>query len=313
MTIKETVEKLLTFYNHGWNNAGISVGVTDKEYMRADSALTILAEHINCIQKHSEISPGFVINNNPRLVIMVDVAHGDHLRVTNIVRKINKQIVAFGLEGYVFIIAGNIATYDAAKRLIEVGVHGLKVGIGNGSLCETRIRTGVGVPQVSALLEIFKHTSARRMGRDASNSTRYFQITVMADGGIKYPGDVVKALWLGADSIMTGYMFAGTNETPGTVIKKGLFPNEREVKFYRGSASNSSKSDRGESRNVEGNIKEVPVKGSADYVFEQIKEGIQSGFSYVGATCVADFRKTARVVRITNNGVIEAKPNIIEQ
>lgn len=300
MTIEETLERVKYFYNNA-NIAhppcGISVGVGDYELERAEAAIAFWKSYAQRNDQYH--SP----NGKERLVVMVDVAHGHHDRVIEIVGKINDIIAKHQLEHRAFIIAGNIATGDAAWDLIIAGAHGLKVGVGNGSLCETRIRTGAGVPQVSALLDVLSGLAAF----SGSN------VTIMADGGVKYPGDVVKALWLGANTVMTGYMFAGTNETPGTVMKKGLFPNEREVKIYRGSASIASKADRGEIGNVEGNIKEVPVKGPASYVFTQIKEGIQSGYSYVGAPSIIEFRNYARACKITSNGVIEARPNFMEQ
>lgn len=179
-----------------------------------------------------------------------------------------------------------------------VGSHSIVV---HNSLCETRIRTGTGVPQVSALAEV----SAAL--KDSSSSA-----TIIADGGVKYPGDVVKALWFrGVGAVMSGYMFAGTTETPGTVMKKGLFPQEHEVKIYRGSASHASKVDRGEGRNIEGNIKEIPYRGSVGYVFQQIEDGVKSGFSYVGARDQRDFIENATVIRVTQSGIIEARPNLL--
>lgn len=176
-------------------------------------------------------------------------------------------------------------------------------------MCETRIRTGMGIPQVSAIGEVVR--ARTEFYKIATGNPK--NISIIADGGVKYPGDVVKALWLGADTVMSGYMFAGTDETPGHSMKKGLFPNEREVKIYRGSASSSSKNARGETTNIEGNVKEIPAKGPVSYIFQQIKEGVQSGFSYGGTVGIHNFRVAVDAVRITSNGVLEARPNFIEQ
>lgn len=301
MRVQDTLDKMDYFYTRTPYSSplGISVGVSEIEQHRAEQVIA----HFKAVIARAAAPASSLA----RLVILVDVAHGDHTQVYKMVGKIRTLIQKQDLFGRVFIIAGNIATYEAAVRLIDAGAHGLKVGVGNGSLCETRIRTGAGVPQVSAILEV---VCARHA---LTGQTPENRVTVMADGGVKYPGDIVKALWLGADSVMTGYMFAGTYETPGAIIKKGLFPNEREFKIYRGSASMASKADRGETGNVEGNIKEVPVKGPAAYIFQQIKEGVQSGFSYGGSLNVDEFRATNRVVKITSNGVLEARPNLIEQ
>jgi len=156
------------------------------------------------------------------------VAHGHHVLVKNVIEELRNE---FGRD--VEIIGGCIATSTAARQLCEWGVDGLRVGVGNGSLCETRIRTGVGIPQVSALLDCVAVADS-------------YDVPVIADGGIRNIGDVCKGLGCGADTIMVGSLLSGTKESPGSIEKRGQWPNEQLFKKYRGSASLDSKLDRGE-------------------------------------------------------------------
>ena len=225
-------------------------------------------------------------------VILIDVAHGHHNLVGDAIGKIKKDIS--GVE----VIAGSIATGFAAKYLCEKGVDGLRVGVGNGSLCETRIRTGVGVPQFSVLLDI-------------CSVTDNYNVPVIADGGVRYVGDICKGLGCGADSVMLGSLLAGTKETPGDITKVGEWPNERLYKKYRGSASIDSKGDRGESRNIEGNSKIIPYKGKVKRILSDIRDGLSSSFSYVGARDILDFQSKCEFVKVTQAGTIEAKPHLL--
>ena len=193
------------------------------------------------------------------------------------------------------VIAGNIATGEGARFLCEQGADGIRAGIGNGSLCETRIRTGVGVPQVSALLDIV-------------NVCDKFDVPVIADGGIRYIGDVCKGLACGADSVMLGSLLSGTKETPGTIEKIGKWPNEQLFKKYRGSASRDSK---GSDKNVEGNHKVIPYKGKTIRILSDIKDGIRSSFSYVGANDISEYHSKVEFVEVTQSGVKEAHPHLL--
>ena len=226
-------------------------------------------------------------------VLLIDVAHGHHVLVKNVIEELRNE---FGKD--VEIIGGSIATKEAAKELCEWGVDGLRVGIGNGSLCETRIRTGVGIPQFSALLDICSITDD-------------YNVPVIADGGIRYVGDICKGLGCGADSVMLGSLLAGTKETPGDVTKVGEWPNERLYKKYRGSASIDFKGDRGESRNIEGNSKIIPYKGKVKRIISDIRDGISSSCSYVGARDILDFQSKCEFVQVTQAGVVEAKPHLL--
>ena len=226
-------------------------------------------------------------------VLLIDVAHGHHVLVKNAIEELKNE---FGRN--VEIIGGSIATKEATKDLCDWGVDGLRVGIGNGSLCETRIRTGVGLPQVSTLLDVCSVADT-------------FGVPCIADGGIRNVGDVAKGLGAGADSVMLGSLLAGTKETPGDTHKVGEWPNEKLYKKYRGSASLDSKSDRGESNNVEGNSKIIPYKGKVKRIISDIRDGIKSSCSYVGASSVLDFQSKCEFVRVTQAGTIEAKPHLL--
>lgn len=222
-------------------------------------------------------------------VLLIDVAHGHHKRVGEVIEQIKKKL------SRVEVVAGNIATGDGARFLCEKGADGIRAGIGNGSLCETRIRTGVGVPQVSALLDIV----------DVCDG---FDVPVIADGGIRYIGDVCKGLACGADSVMLGSLLSGTKETPGTIEKIGKWPNEQLFKKYRGSASRDSK---GSDKNVEGNHKVIPYKGKTIRILSDIKDGIRSSFSYVGANDIDEYHSKIELVEVTQAGVIEAHPHLL--
>ena len=230
--------------------------------------------------------------NNGCNVILIDVAHGHHKLVGDAINEIKKNIS--GVE----VVAGNIATGEGAEFLCKQGADGIRAGIGNGSLCETRIRTGVGVPSVSSLLDV------------VSVADRY-NVPVIADGGVRNIGDVCKGLGCGADSVMLGSLISGTKETPGSIEKIGEWPNEQLFKKYRGSASLDSKKVRGENKNVEGNHKVIPYKGKLKRILEDITEGIKSSFSYVGASNFDEFHSRVEFVEVTYAGMVEARPHLL--
>jgi IMP dehydrogenase len=138
-----------------------------------------------------------------------------------------------------------------------------------------------------------------------------YDVPVIADGGIRNVGDVCKGLGCGADSVMLGSLLAGTKETPGDTTKVGEWPNERLYKKYRGSASIDSKSDRGEYNNIEGNSKIIPYKGKVKRILSDIRDGLSSSFSYVGARDILDFQSKCEFVKVTQAGTIEAKPHLL--
>ena len=225
-------------------------------------------------------------------VILIDVAHGHHKFVGEAIEEIKSKI------SNTEVIAGSIATGDGAKFLCEKGADAIRVGVGNGSLCETRIRTGVGLPQVSALL-------------DCVTVADSYDVPIIADGGIRNVGDVCKGLGCGADTIMVGSLLSGTKESPGTIEKKGQWPNEQLFKKYRGSASLDSKLDRGEEKNVEGNHKVIPYKGKVKRIIGDIEDGIRSSCSYVGASNLEEFRSLVEFVEVTRAGQVEAQPHLL--
>lgn len=218
-------------------------------------------------------------------IILIDVAHGHHKNVKNAIESIKS------INPDVDIIAGNIATVEAALDLESWGADGLRVGIGGGSLCTTRIKTGFGIPNVTCIEEI----------------SRVSKIPVMADGGIRTSGDISKALALGASTVMLGSLLAGTEESPGQIVEKstGLY------KRYRGAASLETKTAHGQTqRNVEGESTIIPYKGGVKFVLEGLLDGIKSALSYAGAISLETYHP--KYVQVTNAGMNEAKPHLLK-
>ena len=217
-------------------------------------------------------------------IILIDVAHGHHANVKEALYQLK------AINRNVDIIAGNIATAKAAEDLEAWGADGLRVGIGGGSLCTTRIKTGFGVPNVTCLEAVCEVA----------------QTPVMADGGIRSSGDIAKALALGASTVMIGSLIAGTEEAPGSIIEKpnGLY------KRYRGAASLETKMVHGqEQRNVEGESAVIPYKGGVKYIVEGLLDGVRSALSYAGASNLNNFYPS--YVQVTNAGLNEAKPHLL--
>ncbi len=202
--------------------------------------------------------------NNGCNVLLIDVAHGHHELVKNALRRLKNEI-----SNTFEVVAGSVATSEAARQICEWGADGVRVGVGNGSLCETRIRTGVGLPSITSIL-------------DCVAVCDNFGVPVIADGGIRNVGDACKSLGAGADCFMLGSLLSGTKESPGEIEKVGKWPNEQLFKKYRGSASLDSKKSRGDNKNVEGTHKVIPYKGKVKRIIQDIQEGLRSSFSYVG-------------------------------
>ena len=218
-------------------------------------------------------------------VLLIDVAHGHHKNVKKML-----EWCRMNLDNKVDIIAGNIATKEAAQELESWGADGLRVGIGGGSLCTTRLKTGFGIPNVSCLEDIVSVAKT----------------PVMADGGIRSSGDISKALALGASQVMLGSLIAGTDEAPGQIIEtqNGLY------KRYRGSASLETKVTHGQkTRNVEGESTTIPYKGGVKFIVNGLIDGVKSALSYGGAKTLNDFNPSYVVV--TNSGLNEAKPHLL--
>lgn len=229
-------------------------------------------------------------------ILLIDVAHGSTIQMKEALTWCKSN-----LPSYVDIIAGNVATYDGACRLADWGADAIRVGIGNGALCETRIRTGIGVPQVTAIMDV--------MDALIESNT---DIPIIADGGIRTAGDVAKALSLGADSVMLGSLLAGTRESPGEIQRMGKWPNEELFKKYRGSASAEAKIASGqEAKNVEGNSKLIPYKGKVERIINDICDGVKSAMSYTNSTSILQFYTNSDHIVVTQNGLIEAQPHLL--
>ena len=226
-------------------------------------------------------------------ILCMDVAHGHHKLVKEAMRRLKNEV-----NGNFDFLVGNISTRESARDLCEWGVDGLRIGIGAGSLCSTRIQTGVGVPMVSSI-------------RDCVSVADEYDVPCMADGGIRNTGDVCKGLGSGADTVMLGSLLSGTKESPGVITKQGQWPNEVLQKKYRGSASVESKLDRGEQKNVEGYSTTVPYKGKVKRIISDVIDGLKSSMSYVGATNLEEFHSKCELIKVTNAGVIEAKPHLL--
>ncbi len=229
--------------------------------------------------------------------VVLDTAHGHSEGVLQMIKKACDAYKDFQ------IVAGNVATAEGAKALVEAGVKAVKVGIGPGSICTTRIIAGIGVPQLTAVME-------------ASDALKGTGIPVIADGGIRYSGDIVKALAAGASTIMAGSLLAGTEESPGETI----IMNGRRFKAYRGMGSLEAMEQGSKDRYFqdmesdvkklvpEGIVAQVPYKGTVSEVVYQLVGGLRSGMGYCGAHTIADLRK-AQFVRITNAGFLESHPH----
>jgi IMP dehydrogenase len=230
--------------------------------------------------------------------VIIDTAHGHTKGVVDALKKVKAKFPDLD------VIVGNIATAEAARYLVDAGADAVKVGIGPGSICTTRVVAGVGVPQLSAIMEV-------------SNGIKGSGVPIIADGGIRYTGDIVKAIAAGASSVMLGSLLAGAKETPGeTLIYEG-----RKYKTYRGMGSVEAMQSGSKDRyfqDVEDDIKKlvpegivgrVPYKGEAAEVIYQFIGGLRAGMGYCGAKDIATLQESARFLRMTSAGVHESHPH----
>ena len=225
-------------------------------------------------------------------VIVIDTAHGHSERVIQAIAAVKNALPEVDL------VAGNVGTYDGARDLIELGVDGIKVGIGPGSICTTRIVSGAGIPQITAIL-------------DCAKAARKANIPLIGDGGIKYSGDVTKAIAAGADCVMIGSLFAGTDESPGeTILYQG-----RTFKSYRGMGSMGAMSQGGGERYAldpnqklvpEGIEGRVPYKGPVAEMVYQLVGGVRAGMGYCGCSTIPEMQENARFLRVTIAGLRES-------
>lgn len=258
--------------------------------LRVAAAIGVTADAVDCVRELVDAGVDAVV---------IDTAHGHHIGVVETLKNVKSAFKNEELD----IVVGNIGTAAAAKSLIEAGADGVKVGIGPGSICTTRIIAGVGVPQLSAIYDVSSIASKKG-------------IPVIADGGIRYSGDIVKAIAAGADSIMAGSLFAGVEESPGETI----IYNGRKYKSYRGMGSIEAMQKGSKDRyfqDIEEDIKKlvpegiaarVPYKGLLSEVIYQLLGGLRAGMGYCGSVSI-DALKGASFVRITNAGVTESHPH----
>jgi IMP dehydrogenase len=243
-------------------------------------------------------------------LLIVDTAHGHQRAVLDMVARVKKDYagVGHGVE----IVGGNVATRAGAQALIDAGVDAVKVGVGPGSICTTRVVAGVGVPQISAIYEAW--LAAGPAG-----------VPVIADGGLQYSGDIAKALVAGADTVMIGGLFAGVEEAPGELV----FMNGKQYKTYRGMGSLSAMQKRGNqsfSRDryfaddvlsddklvPEGIEGQVPYRGALSGVAHQLVGGLRASMGYAGAATIADLKERGQLTRITSAGLVESHPHDIQ-
>lgn len=281
ITIKD-IEKSIAYPNSNKDSMGrlrvaAAVGVGEKELLRAE----------------------YLVKNNVDALV-VDTAHGHSKGVIDMVKEIRAQY------SDIDIVAGNVATGAACKELIAAGADGIKVGIGPGSICTTRVVAGIGVPQIAALI-------------DCKDICLKEKVPFISDGGIKYSGDVVKALSCGASSVMIGSLFAGTDEAPGEMI---LYQG-RSYKVYRGMGSLGAMSLGSKDRYFQGEVDDhnklvpegiegqVPYRGSLSSNIYQIVGGIRSGMGYVGAATIPELHEKADFIRISSASLKESHPHDI--
>lgn len=240
----------------------------------------------------------------PKCVVTVDVAHGHHQLVFDQVRRL-----ALGFANNINIIAGNVCTPEGAAYLVSAGANGVKVNVGNGSLCTTRLITGHGCPSLSTIINI------RRALHGMQTNT-----TLIADGGIRNSGDIVKALAAGADSVMIGGLLAATNETPGQTYSKnvgigGVFyeesTNARELyKKYRGQSSEEFNEEINKTNvTPEGESQYVPCNGSVTDILNNLTGGIRSGLSYAGCYTLKQLFERSSFIELSNHGFTEGTPH----
>lgn len=251
---------------------GAAVGVADETLTRAEALIKVKVD-----------------------VLIVDTAHGHSKKVLETVKMLKKQFPEQEL------IAGNIATSKAAADLIDLGVDAVKVGVGPGSICTTRVVTGAGIPQITAIADVFKVTGPKN-------------VPLIADGGIKYSGDITKAIAAGASSVMLGNLLAGTSESPGgVVIYQG-----RSYKTYRGMGSIEAMREGSRDRYFQDSIPNenklvpegiegrVPYKGNVSEIIQMMVGGLKAGMGYAGCRTIPELQKKAEFIRITPSGIRES-------
>jgi IMP dehydrogenase len=294
---KNRIEKLLVVDEH--NNLKGLITIKDIEKMRKYP--NSCKDSLGRLRVGAAIGPGK--DREARVealiragvdVLVMDTAHGHSKDVLETIRDIKENYPDCQ------IIGGNVATKEGALDLIKAGVDAVKVGVGPGSICTTRIVAGVGVPQISAIM-------------DTAKVCQKYGIPVIADGGIKFSGDITKALAAGADSVMIGNAFAGTDESPGEIV---LYQG-RSYKVYRGMGSLEAMKEGSRDRYLQGDSDEaklvpegiegrVPYRGALSFCIQQLIGGLKAGMGYVGARNIEELKKKAKFIRITSSGLRES-------
>ena len=224
-------------------------------------------------------------------ILCVDVAHGHHISVKKAIKSLKKKF-----DDRVILIAGNVATASGYEALSRWGADAVRVGIGGGSICSTRIQTGHGVPTLQSIMDCVD-----------SEGDAY----IVADGGIRNSGDIVKSLAAGADFVMLGSLLAGTDETPGQVFSSA---DGKKYKVYRGMASVEAQVEwRGEARSLEGVSTTIPYKGSVKKILADLEQNIRSGLSYSGATDLEELYHNSKFIKQTNAGMRESNTHILSR
>lgn len=227
--------------------------------------------------------------------VCIDIAHGDHILM--------KDAITYVKETYpsLYVIAGNVATAEGYRRLSEWGADAIRLSVGSGSICTTRIQTGHGIPTMQAILD------ASEAQKDLAKKG-FHAAKIIADGGIKNSGDIVKCLAAGADLVMLGSMLSGTKESPGKVI---IMPDGSKSKRYNGMASKAAQKNwKGSYSSIEGVSSVVPYKGTVAKVIREIMSNVRSGMSYSGARSLQEFKEKAQLVLQTSASSVESGPHI---
>lgn len=285
--IAETAERSL-------NGIGFSIGIGENQSLRwiVDTVHRIIG--VTNTEEHTDRYP---------IIICLDVAHGDSACSVEKLRLLRDHTSQWDHWVNVKIIAGNIATGRAFKNLVDAGADYVKVGIGPGGMCQTRTVAGHGVPQLSAIMDVAAYRNAY-----TAEHNRY--IPIIADGGIRTSGDIVKAIAAGADYVMAGSVFAGCTETPGESTEV----DGKLMKSYRGQASRKFMEEAGKlGRAPEGASAYIECKGSIDSIMEDLLGGLRSGMSYSGARVIEQFQNNSIMVEISTAGIVEGGAHTLNQ
>jgi len=224
-------------------------------------------------------------------ILCLDVAHGDHILMKKALITLREK-----LGNGPHLMAGNVATLEGVDHLSDWGANSIRVGIGGGSICSTRIQTGHGVPSLDSVMECAR---------------TFRNVAIIADGGIKNSGDIVKALAVGSDFAMLGSVLAGSSDTPGQIV---ISQDGKQHKVYRGMASKDAQMDwRGKTSSLEGISATIPYKGSTSEIIDQLENGIRSGLSYSGVRSIQELWAKAKFVRQTASGTRESDTHILHR